>query len=118
MGGPEKGRFLGGEIIYLSTESVEGASLSLEGVDDVQSGDGLALGVLSVGHRVTNHIFKKDLEDTAGLFVNETRNTLDSTSTGQSANGGVSDTLDVITPDLAVTLGPAFSKSFSSFASS
>ena len=117
MGGPEKGRFLE-EIINLSTESVEGASLSLEGVDDVQSGDGLALGVLSVGHRVTDDVLEKDLEDTAGLFVNETRNTLHSTSTGQSANGGFSDTLDVITQNLAVTLRAAFSKSFSSFASS
>ena len=40
----------------LTTETVEGAALTLESVDDVEGGDGLALGVLSVGDRVTNDL--------------------------------------------------------------
>ena len=32
-----------------SSETVESSTLSLEGIDDVKSGDGLSLGVLSVG---------------------------------------------------------------------
>ena len=41
---------------YLVSESVEGSSLSLEGVDDIESGDGLPLGVLSVGDRVSDDV--------------------------------------------------------------
>ena len=66
-GGPEKGLFISVDSINLSTEPVEGASLPLEGVNDVQSGERLALGV---GHRVTDKILKEDLENAAGLFVN------------------------------------------------
>ena len=87
ISGPEKGRFFSVDSINLSTEPVEGASAGL----------------------FVNYA--------AGLFVNKTRNTPNSTSSGQLANGGLRDTLDVITQNLAVTLGPSFSRSFSSFAS-
>lgn len=43
--------------------------MSLESVDDIEGGDGLALGVLGVGDCVTNDAFEEGLEDTAGLFV-------------------------------------------------
>ena len=35
--------------VDLSTETVEGAARALQGVDDIECGDGLALGVFSVG---------------------------------------------------------------------
>ena len=40
----------------LGTETVEGAAGALESVDDVESGDGLPLGVLSIGDGVTNDL--------------------------------------------------------------
>jgi hypothetical protein len=40
----------------LGTETVEGSTLSLEGVDDVEGGDGLALRVLGVGDRVSDDV--------------------------------------------------------------
>ena len=80
LGGPEKGRFVILVRWYLSAESVEGTSLSLKGVDDVESGDSLSLGVFGVGHRVTDDILQKDLKDSSGLFVNESRDSLDSTT--------------------------------------
>ena len=80
----------------LSAESVEGASLALEGVNDVQSGDGLALGVLGVGDRVADHVLKENLKDAAGLLVDKTGDALNATSAGQSANGGLGDALDVV----------------------
>jgi hypothetical protein len=40
----------------LGAETVESAALPLEGVDDVEGGDGLALGVLRVCNAVTNDI--------------------------------------------------------------
>ena len=41
--------------VGLTTESVQGASLSLQGVHNVKSGDGLASGVLSVSDSVLNN---------------------------------------------------------------
>ncbi len=53
----------------LTTETVQSAALSLEGVDDIEGGDSLALGVFSVGDCVTDDAFEEGLEDTAGFFV-------------------------------------------------
>jgi hypothetical protein len=53
----------------LTTETVQSAALSLEGIDDVQRGDGLALGVLSVGDSVTDDTLKEGLQNTTGLLV-------------------------------------------------
>lgn len=56
-------------FIYLATETVKGATLALEGVDDIERGDSLAFGVLSVGDSVTDDTLKEGLEDTTGLFI-------------------------------------------------
>ena len=53
----------------LTTETVKGAALTLESVDDVEGGDGLALGVLSVGDSVADDTLEEGLENTAGLLV-------------------------------------------------
>jgi hypothetical protein len=53
----------------LTTETVQGASLSLKCVDNVEGGDGLALGVLSVGDGVTDDTLKEGLQHTTGLLV-------------------------------------------------
>ena len=81
----------------LTSESVEGTSLTFQGIDDIHSGDSLPLGVLGVGDGITDDVLKEDLEDTTGLFVDESRDSLDSTTTRQTADGGLGDTLDVIT---------------------
>jgi hypothetical protein len=56
-------------FLRLTTETVQGAALSLESVDDVQRGDGLALGVLGVGDGVTDDTLEEGLENTTGLFI-------------------------------------------------
>ena len=43
------------------------------------------------------------------------RDTLDTATTGETTDGGLGDTLDVVTQDLAVTLGAAFAEAFASF---
>ena len=53
----------------LTTETVEGTALSLQSVDDIKRGDGLALGVLGVGDGITDDTLEEGLEDTTGLFV-------------------------------------------------
>ncbi|MCP4453099.1 MAG: hypothetical protein GY809_16685, partial [Planctomycetes bacterium] len=43
--------------------------------------DSLPLGMLGVGDSITDDVLKEDLEDTTGLFVDEARDTLDTTTT-------------------------------------
>ena len=54
---------------HLTTETVKSASLSLEGVDNIEGGNRLALGVLSVCDCVADDTFKEGLENTSGFFV-------------------------------------------------
>jgi len=96
----------------LAAEAVEGAALPLEGVDNVEGGDGLALGVLGVGDGVTDDTLEEGLEDTAGLLVDHGRDTLDTATTGETADGGLGDALDVVTKNLAMTLGSTLSETF------
>ena len=107
-----------GESNSLTAEAVEGAALPLEGIDDIHGGDSLPLGVFGVGDGIPDDVLKEDLEDTTGLLVDEARDTLDTTTASQTADGGLGDTLDVITQDLAMTLGASLSKSLSSFTTS
>ena len=74
--------------------------------------------MLGVGDGITDDIFQENFEDTTGLFVDQAGDTLDTTSAGQSSDGGLGDSLDVITKDLSVTLCASLSQSFSSFAAS
>ena len=48
---------------------------------------------------------KADFEYSSGLFVDQARDTFDSSTTGQSSDGRLSDTLDVVAQDLTVTWG-------------
>ena len=102
----------------LAAESVERASLTLQSVDDVHGGDGLALGVLGVGDGVADDVLEEDLEDAARLLVDETGDALDAASASQTTDGRLGDALDVVAKDLAMTLGATLAESFASFATS
>ena len=84
------------ETTRLATETVEGPALALEGVDHVEGGDGLALGVLGVGDGITDDTLEEGLEDTTGLLVDHGGDTLDTTTARETADSGLSDTLDVV----------------------
>ena len=105
-------------VCCLAAEAVQGAALPLQSVDDVHGSDGLPLGVLGVGDGIPDDVLKEDLEDTTGLLIDEARDTLDSTTTRQTPDGGLGDALDVVTQNLAVTLGASLSESLASFATS
>ena len=102
----------------LTAESVQGASLALEGVDHIHGSHGLPLGVLGVGDGITDDVLKENLEDTTGLLVNKTRDALHTATTSETTNSGLRDTLDVITKYFPVTLSATLSKALSSFATS
>ena len=92
--------------------------MTLEGIDNVHGSDGLAAGVLGVSDGITNDVLKEDLEDSTGFFVNESRDTLDTTTTSETADSGLGNSLDIIAKDLSVTLGASLAQSFSSFSTS
>ena len=99
-----------------AAESVESAALPLEGVHDIHGSDCLSLGVLGVGDSVADDVFQEGLEDPAGLLVDEARDALDSSTAGETADGGLGDALDVVAQDLPVALGASLSESLASFA--
>lgn len=94
----------------LCTETVQSAARPLERINNVESGNCFPLGMLGVCYRVTNdlsqtrmsedetgwqgntHVFQENLEDTTCLLVDETRNTLHTTTTCKTTNGWLCDT--------------------------
>lgn len=53
----------------LTTETVKGAALSLEGVHNIERCDGLSLGMLGVGDGITDDSLEESLQNTTGLLV-------------------------------------------------
>ena len=102
----------------LTSESVEGTSLPLEGIDNIHGGDSLPFSVFSVGDSIPDDILKENLEDSTGLLIDESRDTLDSSTASQPSDGGLGDSLDVVSQHLTVTLGASLSESLSSFTTS
>ena len=90
--------------------------MSLEGIDHVEGGDGLPLGVLSVGDGVADDTLEERLEDTTGLLVDHGGDTLDTTTAGETADGGLGDALDVVAKNLPVALGTALAEALATFA--
>jgi hypothetical protein len=54
-------RYWAGAKVF-SRRSRTGAALALERVHHVHGGDGLAAGVLGVGHRIADHVLEEHLE--------------------------------------------------------
>ena len=92
--------------------------MTLEGIDDVHGSDGLPLSVLGVGDSIPDDILEEYLQNTAGLFIDEARNTLDTASTGKTTDGGLGDTLDIVTKHLAMPLGAPLAEPLSTFTTS
>ena len=80
-----------------SAETVEGSALSLESVDNVESGDGLSLGVFGVDDGVANNVLEEGAEDSASLLIDVGGDSLDATSACQSADSRLGDAEDALT---------------------
>merc|ERR1740131_110935 len=102
----------------LTSKSIQSTSLPLESIHNIHGSDSLPLGVFSVGDSVSDHVLKEDLQNTTGFLVDKSRDTLDSTTTSQTSDGRLGNTLDVVSQHLAMTLGASLAKSLSSFATS
>ena len=77
----------------LAAETVESAALSLQSIYDVHGGNSLALGVFGVGDGITDDILKEDLQDATSFLVDETRDTLDTSTASQTTDGRLCDSL-------------------------
>lgn len=102
----------------LTAEAVQGASLPFKGVDDIHGCDRLPLGMFAIGDGISDDIFEEKLEHTSDFFVNQSRDTLNTTSASQTSDGWFRDALDVITEHFAMTLGATLSKTLASFTTS
>ena len=88
----------------LTSESVEGTALPLEGIDHVHGGDGLPLGVLGVGDGIPDDVLEEHLENSTGLLVDESGDTLESSTTRQPSDGGLDDALDVVSQNVSLNV--------------
>ena len=52
---------VGSQEHFLTSESVQSTSLSLESIDDIHGGDGLPLGMLGVGDGITDDVLEEYL---------------------------------------------------------
>ena len=93
----------------LSSKSVKSSALTLQGVDDVEGCDSLAARVLGVGDSIPDDVLEEDLQNTSGLLIDKAGDTLDASTTSQSANSGLCDALDVVSEHLSVPLGTSLS---------
>jgi hypothetical protein len=102
-------------MTHLTSKTVKGLSLTLESIHNIHGHNSLAASVFCVGDRVTDDILEEYLEDSTSLLVNEARDTLHTTTTSETADSWLGDSLNVIAENLAVTLGSSLSESFTSF---
>ena len=103
---------------HLTAKAVEGTALTFEGVDNVHGGDCFAFGMFGVGDSIPDDVLEEYLEDAAGLFINESGNSLDTASSGKSPDGRLGDALDIVTQDLAMTFGASLSEALTALATS
>merc|ERR1719295_2199320 len=100
----------------LASETIQGATLPLEGINNIHGSDSLPLGVLGVGDSVPDDILKEYLQDSPGLLVDETRDPLHSTPPSQSPNSRLGNPLDVISQHFAVPLSSSLAQSLTTLA--
>ncbi|KAJ0566614.1 hypothetical protein HanIR_Chr06g0275611 [Helianthus annuus] len=98
----------------LTAETVQGTALSLERIHHIHGGHSLPASVLSVGDGISDNIFQKDLENATCLFIDQTADTLHTSSASQSADSWLGDSLNVVTKNLTVSFCSSLSQSLAS----
>lgn len=81
---------------WLTSKAVERPSLSFQGHDHVHGSDRLPVRVLGVGDRVADHILQEELEDSTGLVVDLSRDSLDTAAACEASDGRLGDALDIV----------------------
>ena len=65
--------------------------------------------MFAIRNGIADDILKEKLENTADFFINKAGDTLNASSSGQSANRRLCNALDIIAEYLAMTFSTAFS---------
>lgn len=100
-------------LLKENLEAIDSATALAESGDDVLDGDGLALGVFSVGGGISDDTVDEAAEDVTDFTVDGTSDALDTTTASEAADGalrdggGVSleDLLDALASTSGLTLG-------------
>ena len=68
--------------------------------------------MLSVGDGVPDSTLEESLEDSSGLLVDQSGDSLDTTSSSETSDSGLGDSLDVVSQNLPVSLSASLSKTY------
>jgi len=111
---PWKGPFF--LLVELTSKTVQRASLSLQGIYNIHSGNSLPLCMFGVCNSIPDYVLQKHFQHTARLLVNQTWYTLYTTSTCQPSDGRFRNSLDIIAQNLPMPLGTTFPQALSTLA--
>ena len=96
---------------------LQGPSLSLEGIDHIHGGDGLPPCVLGVGDSVSDHVLEEAPENCPRVVVDEGRDALHASTSGETPDGRLGDAVDGGLGSLpGVPLDADLADTFASFA--
>ena len=74
--------------------------MAFESIDNVHGSYGLSLCVFTVSHGISDHVFEKNLQHSSCFFIDEAGYALDSSTTGETTDCGLCDSLDIVTKHL------------------
>lgn len=94
------------EVCKSSSKSVESPALALQSVRKVESCDCLVASMFSIGDCISDNVLEQNLD--TRLLVHQACDALDSRTSGQSTNGWLGDSLNIISQNLPVPLESTF----------
>jgi len=71
--------------------------------------------MFGIYHSIANNALEESFEDTTSLIIYRSGDALCATTTSESANSGLRDTLNVVAQVFAVALAAKLSKAYSTF---
>ena len=99
----------------LTAETVQGAALTLQRVYNIKGSHGLPASVLRICDSIADDVLQENLQHRTSLFINQARDTFHTTTTSETSNGRLRNTLDVIARNLPVPFGAALAEPFAAF---
>jgi hypothetical protein len=82
------------------------------------NGTNAYLSVFSVCDSITDDTLKEGLENTTGLFIDHGWDTFDTTTASKTSDSWLGYALDVVSQDLAMSLGSTLAETLATFAAS
>ena len=101
----------------LTTKTVQGTTLPLQRVDNIHGSDSLPLGMFGIRNSISDNILQEHFQHASRLFIDEDRDPLDSSTTGQASDGRLRDSLVLSRKIFLCPLSTTFPESFPTFAS-